>query len=93
MNVMELADDAGENPNDEFRNPKEARNPNNESDVAAHVRTSGFGIRSGFDIRNSDLYVPHTLKLDLYRHGRLPVDECIQIGLSLTMALESSWNS
>src|SRR3989441_1645220 len=29
--MMELADDAGENPNDEFRNPKEARNPNNES--------------------------------------------------------------
>ncbi len=86
--VMELADDAGENPNDKFRNPKQARNPNNESDDAAHVRTSGFGIRSGFDIRNSDLYVPHTLKLDLYRHGRLPVEDCIRVGLALTTALE-----
>src|SRR5206468_12570335 len=43
---------------------------------------------SSFDIRNSGLYIPHTLKLDLYRHGRLPVEECIQIGLSLTTALE-----
>src|SRR5213595_3438702 len=42
--VMELADDAGENPNDEFRNPKETRNANNESDVAAgKLRSSGFG--------------------------------------------------
>src|SRR5206468_946368 len=41
-----------------------------------------------FDIRNSDLYIPHTLKLDLHRQGRLPVDECIQIGLALTTALE-----
>ena len=86
--VMELADDAGENPNDEFRNPKETRNANNESDVAAgKLRSSGFGIRSGFDIRNSDLYIPHTLKLDLHRFGRLPVEECIQIGLALTTAL------
>src|SRR5206468_5379478 len=43
---------------------------------------------SSFDIRNSGLYIPHTLKLDLYRHGRLPVDECIRIGLALTTALE-----
>jgi tetratricopeptide (TPR) repeat protein len=33
-------------------------------------------------------YVPHTLKHDLYRRTRLPVDECIQIGLALTTALE-----
>src|SRR5437667_6901261 len=83
--VMELADDAGENPNDEFRNPKETQNANDESDVAAgKLRSSGFGIRSGFDIRNSDLYIPHTLKLELYRRGRLPVEECIQIGVALT---------
>src|SRR6266516_3136654 len=85
--LMELADDAGAIPNDECRNSKEA--PNDKSDVVAgNLRPSGFGIPSRFDIRNSDLYIPHTLKLDLYRLGRLPVEECIRIGPALTTALE-----
>ena len=33
-------------------------------------------------------YIPHTLQLDLHRHGRLPVEECLRIGLALTTALE-----
>jgi len=33
-------------------------------------------------------YVPHTLKLDLYRRTRLPVEECIEIGLALATALQ-----
>jgi WD40 repeat protein len=33
-------------------------------------------------------YVPHTLQLDLHRQGRLPVDDCLRIGLALTTALE-----
>jgi len=33
-------------------------------------------------------YIPRTLKLDLHRHGRLPVAECVRIGLALTTALE-----
>src|SRR5438477_5563491 len=33
-------------------------------------------------------YVPHTLKHDLYRQTRLPVDQCIEIGLALTKALQ-----
>ena len=32
-------------------------------------------------------YTPHTLREDLKRHGRLPVAQCVQIGLSLTGAL------
>src|SRR5947209_2930421 len=61
--VMELADDAGENPKSEIRNPKQTRTPNVESEAAkASVRASGFGIASDFGIRNSDLYIPHTLK-------------------------------
>src|SRR6266566_2101873 len=88
--VMELADDAGAIPNDECQNPKEARKPNDKSDlVAGNLWSSGFGLPSRFDIRNSDLYIPHTLKLDLYRRSRLPVDECIEIGLALTTALEN----
>jgi serine/threonine protein kinase len=35
----------------------------------------------------SDSYTPRTLASDLKRRGRLPVEECIQIGLALTEAL------
>ena len=39
--VMELADDAAKNPNDEIRNPKETRNPNAETALAKdEVRAS-----------------------------------------------------
>jgi serine/threonine protein kinase len=34
-----------------------------------------------------ETYQPHSLKLDLQRRGRLPVDECVQLGLSLSTAL------
>jgi tetratricopeptide (TPR) repeat protein len=97
--VMELADDAGENSKSEFRSSKEAvENPNDECRMIKEaartkagsqiVRNSEFGIPSDFVIRNSDLYIPHTLKLDLHRRDRLPLDESIQIGLALTTALE-----
>jgi serine/threonine protein kinase len=32
-------------------------------------------------------YVPRTLKFELHEHGRLPVEQCIEIGLALTTAL------
>src|SRR6185503_5173782 len=32
-------------------------------------------------------YVPRTLRHDLERHGRLPIPDCVQIGLSLATAL------
>jgi serine/threonine protein kinase len=32
-------------------------------------------------------YVPHTLRYDLERHSRLPIPDCVQIGLSLATAL------
>src|SRR2546426_2491618 len=87
--VMELADDARANPKSETRNPKEARKPNVQAEASDQSPpVSGFSIPSDFVIRNSDLYLPHTLKLDLHRRERLPLDECIQIGLALTTALE-----
>src|SRR6266404_6205378 len=70
--VMELADDAGENPKTEIRDPKQAReeNPRSETRNPKEVRTpntekasegkpvrnSAFGVASGFGIRNSDSY-------------------------------------
>ncbi|HEY2951348.1 MAG TPA: protein kinase [Verrucomicrobiae bacterium] len=38
--------------------------------------------------RTPHSYVPHTLKLDLHRRARLPVDECLTIGLALTAAVQ-----
>ena len=87
--VMELADDAAENPKSEIRNPKETPSTSDKKPSSNEtLRASEFGIPSTFGIRNSDLYIPHTLKLDLYRRGRLSADECIRIGLALTTALE-----
>src|SRR5206468_7392405 len=36
------------------------------------------------------LYTPHTLRHDLEHRGRLPIADCVQIGLSLTTALPGS---
>jgi len=81
--VMELADDAGAaNPTSETHDQKGTQNPNAEGPADA-----GSSRNSEFGIRNSDFYLPRTLKLDLQRRGRLPVEECIQLGLSLTTAL------
>src|SRR5438045_8169899 len=68
--VMELADEVT-NPNDEGRNPKEIRNPNTEPAAQnANLRTSGFGLPSSFDIRDSSLYSPHTLRSELKQQKR-----------------------
>ncbi len=86
--VMELADDAAKNPNDECQNPKEARNPKAKPSPTAHpLQASGFGIPSTFEIRHSAFYTPRTLRAEQQRHGRLPVAECVRIGLTLTSAL------
>ncbi|MBI4661009.1 MAG: serine/threonine protein kinase [Verrucomicrobia bacterium] len=86
--IMELAD-AVPNPNDEIRNPKEIRDPNTEAAGPREaIRASDFGLPSAFGFRNSDLYVPRTLKHDLRTRGALPVPECVRISLSLARALE-----
>jgi serine/threonine protein kinase len=36
---------------------------------------------------NSSLYTPRTLKSELRRRGRLPLEECVRLGISLTNAL------
>ena len=91
--VMELADPV-ENPKTESRNPKEIRSPKTKSDSAksksgsTKTGTARPGVPSSFDIRNSDLYTPRTLRHDLKQHGSLLVEQCVQIGLALTAALE-----
>ncbi len=38
---------------------------------------------------NPDRYAPKTLKSELFHRGKLPFEECVQISLSLTTALEN----
>lgn len=87
--VMELADDAGENPKTEIRGPKETRSPKPETNVAAApaLRTSDFALPSDPGLRNSDLYSPKTLRSELKRHGPLSVDRCLEIARALAGAL------
>ncbi|MGD0613948.1 MAG: LamG-like jellyroll fold domain-containing protein [Verrucomicrobiota bacterium] len=37
---------------------------------------------------NPETYAPRTLRSELYKRGRLPLSECLEIGLQLTTALE-----
>jgi|GEM_PF-1040984 len=85
--VMELADGA-ENPKAE--GPKEIRNPKSEKSGVAgssDFGASAFGFPSALGLQTSDFYIPHTLREDLKRQGRLPVAQCVQIGLALARAL------
>lgn len=73
--VMELADDAQTESSD-------TTEPQIRESTASAMRGSTPTSL------NPDTYTPHTLKLELYRRTRLPLDECIKIGLSLTTAVE-----
>src|SRR5262245_23997761 len=87
--VMEVADAAAKNANDECQSPKETRNPNEQRNVGrSGVRTSGFGIPSSFDIGHSEFYAPRTLRHDLRDRGLLPLADCLSIGLKLASALD-----
>jgi WD40 repeat protein len=55
--------------------------------------TPADGVPGGADVPERRLvepanYVPQTLRRELQRRGRFPLDECLRIGLSLTSALE-----
>jgi tetratricopeptide (TPR) repeat protein len=92
--VMELADDA--NAECKVQNAESADLPSTEGGQRAQAGEGPKGegrkpnaestLHSALSTVHS--YVPRTLKLELERRGRLPVGECVQIGLSLATALE-----
>ena len=52
-----------------------------------HGRAEGQAVpRSALRVPSS--YAPHTLRHDLKSRGRLPIDECVELGLALTSALD-----
>ena len=79
--VMELADDGRESDR-EMGSRSENKLINDHSSSA---RTSQHSNATIWQYLN--LYVPRTLRFDLTRHGRLPAEKCVEIGLKLTSAL------
>jgi serine/threonine protein kinase len=79
--IMELAD------------PAESKPSNQCSVISNQFSSTAIGARSGA-APNTEYcslitdYCPRTLKHDLRTRGALPVNECVQIALSLTRALE-----
>jgi len=76
--VMELADDA--NAECGARNAESALT--RPSDTLSHPMGEGRGEGIG------SLYAPKTIHSEISRRGRLPFEECLQLSLSLTAALD-----
>ncbi len=86
--VMELADDAGENPPAEGRKSKEIRSPNTETAAfRPALQASDFGLSPEFGTRNCELYRPRTLRSELKRLGRLPTAECLRLAIDVASGL------
>jgi WD40 repeat protein len=77
--VMELADDAAE--------PRQSEDGRSKIESGQDVAVPLDHHPSSIIHHPSD-YIPRTLRADLKARGRLPLDECIQLGLSLSSALE-----
>jgi tetratricopeptide (TPR) repeat protein len=77
--VMELADGA------------ETVRSNGVSESRSDANQAATGLASQHSttpsLHDPNSYIPRTLKLELQRRDRLPVDECIQLGLSLSTGL------
>lgn len=82
--VMELADDAGK------VGRAVPRAPHSEAAELRRAEDSPAlpGTPDQRGARGCPPYQPRTLRSDLRFRGRLPFDECLQLGLSLTSALE-----
>src|SRR5262249_25159789 len=87
--VMELADDSGQNPKSEIRNPKETQIPKSEQEIAGAIAVVPLevGLPSDLGFRVSDFYAPRTLRSDLKRLSRLPTAACLRLALDVTSGL------
>lgn len=86
--VMELADDETELTEGEGRTPASPPDPATAQPAAEASRgTARLGFTGRFARRDPSSYAPRTLASELRRRGRLPVRECVEIGISLADAL------
>jgi len=77
--VMELADDAGEAVEQRGKGEKEIS--------GEHSPTSAQLSSAPFPLFSSATYIPKTLSKVLLQRGRLPVSECLELGLTLNLGL------
>src|SRR5262249_28063046 len=77
--VMELADDAAKLRESEAGSRKTERRQDGAVPPDHHPSSI---------IHHPSDYIPRTLRSDLKKRGRLPLEECIRLGLSLSSALE-----
>ena len=82
--VMELADDAGGG-----RGNQEAGSGSGATaaSMAGHSDETGFCPPTSDPRPSIADYAPRMLLSDLRRSGRLPLDQCLELGLTLTLAL------
>ncbi|PYI86314.1 MAG: hypothetical protein DME26_09290 [Verrucomicrobia bacterium] len=73
--VMELADDAGTQRSDGVM------------EYGSRGQTLPTQHSNTPTLQDPSSYAPHTLRHDLRTHGRLPIPQCVEIGLALTDAL------
>ncbi|HYV26934.1 MAG TPA: serine/threonine-protein kinase, partial [Candidatus Eisenbacteria bacterium] len=76
--VMELADDASGDGRLEKADGEKRSCPTSSSDLPSSIS----------HLPSPDTYTPRTLRSELLFRGRLPIDECLHLGLALTTALE-----
>ncbi len=77
--VMELADAA-----DAISGEMSSASPHTPDPAISDFQLSESGT---LGTRPSDDYVPRTLARDLHHRGRLPLEDCLQLGLTLSLAL------
>lgn len=73
--VMELADDA---------TPQKGESGNQD---AAGTPSSPPAQSKGSGLQDHESYIPRTLAWDLHHGGRLPLERCLELGLTLSLAL------
>jgi tetratricopeptide (TPR) repeat protein len=83
--VMELADDMG---GAYASGGTSSASPQSSPQPQMGTRETRPSASAG-DSLNPDTYTPRNLRSELLLRGRLPVDECVRLGLALTTALEN----
>ena len=86
--VMELADDAG--PEAKSDQSSVIGNQSVGSEARQPLNTDNCSLNTGLE---PSTYVPKTLAKALLQRGRLPVSECLELGITLNLALAHLHNA
>src|SRR5207247_6916734 len=98
--VMELADDAGQKPDVTSQEPQSCRTPplsnptgegpgegESKAELGKPTPELDQSLVTSAATISPETYVPKTLGQEIANRGRMPVEECLWLGMSLTGAL------